>query len=157
VTTHGGLADWDHEGLMRQSILLAERSREHGNHPFGALLAKAGEILLAAENTVNTDRDPTCHAEMNLIRRVVQRFDAASLAGSVLYASSEPCAMCAGAVYWSAIGAIVYGCSAEALARVTGGGLTVPCREILRRGKRAVQIVGPVLEEEALEAHQGFW
>lgn len=142
---------------MRECFLLAERARQKGNHPFGALLVRANEIAVTAENTVNTDRDCTRHAELNLVRRAMQELDPPAIAESVLYTSTEPCPMCAGAIYWAGIRTVVFGCSVQSFGRVAGGSLVVPCREIFERGKRTTEVIGPVLETEALEVHEGFW
>jgi tRNA(Arg) A34 adenosine deaminase TadA len=86
---------------MQQVIEIARQARLHGNHPFGALLADAeGNILLTAENTVVTENDCTCHAETNLIRQAARNYAAEFLETCTLYASTEPCPMCAGAIFW---------------------------------------------------------
>ncbi|MGV9839035.1 nucleoside deaminase [Nocardia niigatensis] len=88
------------------AVAIAWRSREHGNHPFGAVLAGPdGRVLLEAENTVVTGRDATGHAETNLVRAATVAFDAEFLRGCTLYTGAEPCAMCAGAIYWGMSGA----------------------------------------------------
>ncbi|MCB0041699.1 MAG: nucleoside deaminase, partial [Caldilinea sp.] len=81
----------DHLTHLRAAIAVARRSRENGNHPFGALLVdETGAVLLEAENTVNTARDCTGHAETNLVRLASQRFDRAVLERCTLYTSTEP-------------------------------------------------------------------
>lgn len=70
--------------------------------------------------------------------------------------------MCAGAVYWSGIGRVVYALSETMLRSLTGNHpenptLALPCREVFARGQRAIAVVGPLLEEEAAIPHQGFW
>src|SRR6476469_4864101 len=98
--------------LLRQAIAVSEQAKARGDHPFGALLADpTGSVLLTAENSVVTGRDVTGHAETNLVRAASARFTAAELAGCSLYTSCEPCAMCAGAIYWSGIGRVVYALS----------------------------------------------
>jgi tRNA(Arg) A34 adenosine deaminase TadA len=144
------------------AIELARRAREHGNHPFGALLVDAGgEVVLEAENTVLTEHDCTNHAELNLVRASSRRFDEATLGGCTLYASTEPCAMCAGAIYWSGIGRVVFALSGAALNAMVEGGeeaeLSLPCREVFSRGGHAVDVSGPNLEAEAGAVHEGFW
>src|SRR5579859_3432783 len=94
--------------FVRRSVQIAADAVSHGNHPFGALLVRDGKVLLEAENTIFTRHDITNHAEMNLVRLSVNRYDAAFLADCTLYTSTEPCAMCAGAIYWSGIGAVVF-------------------------------------------------
>src|SRR5262249_18404642 len=96
------------ESHLLAAIELARRAREHGNNPFGALLVDAdGNIVLEVENTVVTDRDVTAHAELSLMRQAGARLASDSLAGCTLYASTEPCAMCAGAIYWGNVRRVV--------------------------------------------------
>ena len=96
--------------LLRETIKLAMLAREHGNHPFGSLLADAeGRILLRTENTVVTERDCTGHAETNLIRLASRTYSPEQLATYTLYTSTEPCPMCAGALVNARLGQLVYG------------------------------------------------
>ncbi len=149
--------------FLHLAIEVAGRARKRGNHPFGAILVGAnGELLLEAENTVVTECDVTGHAETNLVRMASQKFSRDFLAGCTLFTSTEPCAMCAGAIYWSNIGRVVFGLSEAGLARLTGDDpenptMHLPCREVFARGCRHVEVVGPALEQEAEQAHYGFW
>lgn len=146
-----------HENFIRLSIKAAQRAREHGNEPFGAVLVKEGEVLLEAENSQNTDQDLTRHAELNLVSEAMRRFESDVLAQSILYSSTEPCAMCAGAIYWAGIPTVVYSCSAESWDNEASSGLLIPCREIFARGSRQVEVIGPILEEEGLMVYQDYW
>ena len=102
--------------LLLRAIELARLSREHGNHPFGSLLADAsGDVLLEAENTVVTERDIAGHAELNLVRAAGMQLEPGVIQGATLYTSTEPCAMCAGAIYWSGIERVVYALGADEL------------------------------------------
>jgi tRNA(Arg) A34 adenosine deaminase TadA len=81
---------------------------------------------------------------------------------STLYTSTEPCAMCAGAIYWSGIGRVVFALSEVALAEMVEEEegvppLHLPCREVFARGGRPVVVDGPVDLASATEVHQGFW
>ncbi|TDI83924.1 MAG: nucleoside deaminase [Chloroflexi bacterium] len=149
--------------LLRAAFQVALRAVATGNHPFGAILADAnGGILLEAENTVVTESDPTGHAETNLVRMAAQRGYGSSLGKTTLYASTEPCPMCSGAIYWGNIGRVVYGLSQERLYSIFSNAGSrdtwiVHCRELLRRGERSVDVLGPALEDEAAEVHEGFW
>ena len=147
----------EHEALIRRTIELAAVAREKGNHPFGALLVLDGRILLTAENSVNSDSDVTAHAELNLVSMATRQLDPAILAQVALYTSTEPCAMCAGAIFWAGIPTVVYGCSAETLGDMVGGSFVVPCRHIFSFGVRQVEVIGPILAEEAAAVHAGFW
>ncbi len=146
-----------HEALIRATFELAMQARQRGDHPFGALLANNGRILLTAANSVNTGRNVTHHAELNLVSHAWQQFEPDLIAQCTLYTSTEPCAMCAGAIYWAGIRAVVYGCPAEALGRLAGASFVVPCRHLFSQGKEPVAVVGPVLETEAVAVHEGFW
>jgi tRNA(Arg) A34 adenosine deaminase TadA len=149
--------------LLLQSIAIAGQARAHGNHPFGALLADHdGLVLLTAENTVVTGADATGHAETNLVRLASAAYSTAELGGLTLYTSTEPCAMCSGAIFWSGIGAVVYALAETALYELTGDDpanltLLLPCREVFAAGRRPIRVEGPFDLTEAHEVHAGFW
>jgi tRNA(Arg) A34 adenosine deaminase TadA len=147
---------------IRTAIDIAWKAREHGNHPFGAILvAESGEILLAAENTVVTGRDITGHAELNLVRAASHDFNLGFLAKCSIYTSTEPCPMCAGAIYWANVRRVVYGLSEGNLRELIGieneEAINLPCRELFDSGNKSIQVIGPVLEDEAIKVHTGFW
>jgi tRNA(Arg) A34 adenosine deaminase TadA len=147
----------NHKPYLREAIALSRSAVEHGNEPFGALLARDGEVILRAENSVFTGRDMTNHAEMNLIKLAAKHYDTAFLAGCTVYTSTEPCAMCSGAIYWSGVGRMIFACSEVRLGEIAGIGLNVPSRAILQTGARVVTVLGPDLEEEAADVHRDFW
>jgi tRNA(Arg) A34 adenosine deaminase TadA len=146
---------------LRDAIEVAASARRNGNHPFGAVLVDAaGNVLLRAENTVVTTRDLTGHAETNLVRLATARLSPEELAGCTLYASTEPCAMCAGAIHWAGIGRLVYALGEAELYELAGAGpeaLRLPCREVFARSARPMAVVGPALTDEARAVHEGFW
>jgi tRNA(Arg) A34 adenosine deaminase TadA len=156
------MAGADERHLLR-AIELARRAREHGNHPFGALLVDGeGSVVLEAENTVVTERDCTGHAEANLVREASRQLDAEFLEGCTLYTSTEPCAMCAGAIYWSNVRRVVFALGEQAFRSVAAANpandtLALACREVFARGDHPVEVSGPHLEEQALAVHDGFW
>lgn len=148
--------------LLRRAIDLANQSRKNGDEPFGAVLgSEDGEILAEALNSVHTDADPTAHAETNLIHDAVDRFDPDLLETCTLYASTEPCPMCAGTIFWSRVGRLVYGLDASSLPdlkqEVSEDHLSLTCEEVLASGGRPVTVEGPTLEEEAREVFLGYW
>ncbi|NNC92464.1 MAG: nucleoside deaminase [Acidimicrobiia bacterium] len=150
------------EAHLRRAIEVSVAAREHGNHPFGAVLVDAaGQIVAEAENTVVTDRDVTAHAETNLVRRGGSNRPATELAGFTLYSSCEPCAMCSGAIFWAGIGRVVFALSVESLLRFFDDRPDTPInrigsRRLLTPGD-GVEVMGPALEDEAAAAHAGFW
>jgi len=145
------------EKFMQEAIDLAVQARQNGNHPFGALLVLDGKVVLTAENTVNTEHDVTHHAELNLISAATRQFPPEALSKMTLYTSTEPCAMCTGAIYWAGVRTMVYGCPAETLGGMATGSFVVPSREIFARGNEETVVVGPVMEETAVSVHLGFW
>ena len=153
----------DDVALLRRSFAVAERARSHGNHPFGAVLAGPdGGVLMEQENGYLPDRDMTAHAERVLMTRASCAYRAAFLRDCTIYVSAEPCAMCAGAIYWAGVGRVVYGMDERALKSITGNHqenptLDLPCRTVFAAGQRLVEVVGPLLTEEAARLQAGFW
>ena len=148
---------------LRYSFELARRSRDDGDQPFAAILVgHDDDLILEALNSRNKERDIAAHAEMNLVRQAVQVVPFAGLPGTTLYASTEPCMMCAGAIAWSGIGTIVFGLSQVRLNQIPVGRpprFSRPTRlaELLDGLAPPVVVRGPLLEEEALGPHQGYW
>jgi len=157
------LPDLDHESYLRRTFAIAAAAAETGSHPFGAILVGGdGTVLMEQGNAYLPDHDMTGHAERVLATRASCRFPPAELVDATLYSSAEPCAMCAGAAYWAGIGRIVYGLSESTLGQITGNHpenptLDLPCRVVLESGQRTVEVIGPMLEDEAAELHVSFW
>ncbi|MBR1222751.1 nucleoside deaminase [Bradyrhizobium sp. U87765 SZCCT0131] len=151
------------DAFLRRTFEVAARARAHGNHPFGAILVDAsGTVLLEQENGYLPARDGTAHAERLLATRACTTLPPQVLARATLYSSAEPCAMCAGAIYWAGIGRVVYGLSEHRLRALTGNHpenptLDLPCRDVFRAGQRPTEVVGPQLEDEAAAQHHGVW
>ena len=157
-----GKAERD-EHFLRRSFEVARRSMSHGNHPFGAILVdENGSVLIETENGYMPAHDGTAHAERLLATEACRTFGRDVLAKATMYSSAEPCAMCAGAIYWAGIGRVVYGLSEHRLRAITGNHpenatLDLPCREVFARGQRPTEVVGPLLEDEAASLHDGVW
>jgi len=148
--------------FIRAANEIARRARGKGNHPFGALLVDDhGRIAVEAENTVVTSRDCTGHAETNLVRKASAIYDSAFLAKCTIYTSTEPCPMCAAAIFWANVGRLVYGLGQAGLYEMIGGDseevLRLSCRELLEKGRKSIEVIGPLLEEECRKVHLGFW
>ena len=153
------------EHFLRRSFDIARRASARGSHPFGAILVDQNRnILIEAENGYMPAHDATAHAERLLATQASTTLTPDVLRGATVYSSAEPCAMCAGAMYWAGIGRLVYGLSGgeHRLRGVTGDHpenptLDLPCREVFRGGQRATEVVGPLLEGEAEALHAGVW
>lgn len=96
------------EELMRRAIELSENSVRNGGGPFGAVIAKDGEIIAEGSNKVTINNDPTAHAEVCAIRNACKVLNTFELANCVIYTSCEPCPMCLGAIYWARLSKIFY-------------------------------------------------
>lgn len=145
-------------------IELSKRVRDSGKHPFAAIVVdQHGRIIAEAGNdSLPPEGDPTRHAELVAAGLAARRLAPEALARSTLYTSAEPCAMCAGAIYWCGIGRVVYALSEHKLLGLTGDHpenptFALPCREVFARGQRRIEVSGPWLEEAAAAPHQGFW
>ena len=151
------------EHFLRRSFEVARRALTHGNHPFAAILVDQNHnVLIEAENGYMPAYDGTAHAERLLATQACTTLSPDLLRDATLYSSAEPCAMCAGAIYWAGIGRLVYGLSEHRLRAVTGNHpenptLDLPCREVFRSGQRATEVLGPLLEDEAEALHAGVW
>ncbi|MFT3800486.1 MAG: nucleoside deaminase [Burkholderiaceae bacterium] len=152
------------ERHLRHAIQLADRARARGSHrPFGAvIIGPHDEILAEAVNTNTETGDCTAHAETSAIRLVSPRHSRDELAQATLYSSAEPCVMCAGAIFWSNIGRVVYGIDAERL-RVFRGerqdqrDAELSCRDVFRASPHPIECIGPALIDEASASHAGAW
>jgi tRNA(Arg) A34 adenosine deaminase TadA len=149
---------------LRAAFAVANRARLAGDHPFGAILVGPDGTTLAEQGNGYTaeGRDMTAHAERLLATHASKTYGAKFLAGCTMYVSAEPCAMCAGAIYWAGVGRVVYGQSEAALKALTGAHpenptLALPCRVVFDAGQRKVEVVGPLLEDEAAALQAGFW
>ncbi|WAE51343.1 nucleoside deaminase [Stutzerimonas frequens] len=153
----------DDLALLRKSFDVARRALENGTHPFGAILVGPdGEVLLEQGNAYMPDHDMTGHAERVLMTRASTRYTPEFLLRCTMYTSAEPCAMCAGAAYWVGLGRVVYGLSERSLKDLTGNHpenptLDLPCRIVFDAGQRKVEVLGPLLEDEAAALHDGIW
>ncbi|MPV48800.1 nucleoside deaminase [Pseudactinotalea sp. HY160] len=150
--------------LLREAIALSQDARGRGRHPFAALVAdRDGRVVSRrGNNSMPPGGDPTQHAELTAAADSVAHLGPAELAGATLYTSAEPCAMCTGAIYWCGIGRIVYALSETRLLELTGDDpqnptFALPCREVIAHGQRRIEVLGPLLEDEAAAAHVGFW
>jgi tRNA(Arg) A34 adenosine deaminase TadA len=149
---------------LRRAIALARQAREAGSNPFAAVIvAEDGSTLAeAVNNTRAEDGDPTQHAELLAVALASRRASTGQLQRATLYASAEPCCMCAGAIHWGGIARVVYGLSERRLGEIAGEHpenppLSLSCREVLAHSGRKAEVIGPLLEDEAAAVHQGYW
>ena len=157
------LSETDREHL-RAAFALALRAREAGNLPFGCVVADAaGKVVIEEQNVALVPvKDPTAHAETLAAALAARRYERGDLGRFTLYASAEPCAMCAGAIYWAGIGRVVFGLTERDLRQITGDHpdnptMDLACREVFAAGQRVVEVLGPELVDEARAVFDGYF
>jgi tRNA(Arg) A34 adenosine deaminase TadA len=134
------------EAFLRRAIALAARSREAGQAPYGSLLVGPdGNVLAEDHNTVLADADISAHPEQKLARWAARELDADTAAGTTMYTSCQPCAMCTGAIDRSGVGRVVFALSAEQFA------IRYPSEVF-----GSVPQEGPALFEEAVVPLDGY-
>jgi len=145
---------------LRAADAVAREAAEHGHHPFGAVLVGPDDRVLMRQGNLDTVR----HAETELCRRAAAAYAPAFLLVCTLVSTFEPCAMCAGTLYWANVGRLVYGVEEAKLLALTGAHAENPtmrlsCRTVLGSGQKPVEVHGPFpeIEDELIEPHRTFW
>ena len=138
----------DHEHYMRLAIEEAKRSKSNGGKPFSSLLVKDGQVVARAHNPALQDSDPTSHAELNVVRSYCTESRVADLEGYTIYASCEPCAMCASAIAWANVSTVVFGAGHADIPGVSAEPPHLSCQEVIRRFGRPIEVIPYVLREE---------
>ena len=146
------------EKLLDETLALAHSAVAKGNHPFGALLAtENGEVVFRQENEVISRKCATAHAELLLIQNYQKTNPKIPIKELILFTSTEPCAMCAGATFWSKVSTIYYGASAEALGKHATGSFVVPCEKLYEFGTRDIKVIQAKNPKPFENIHQEFW
>ncbi len=148
---------------LRRAIELSAHARSRGNRPFGSVIVSAtGEVLAEAWNNTAETGDCTGHAETAAIRIASPIHSREVLEAATIYASGEPCVMCAGAIFWSNIRRVVFGIDAERLRIFRGErqdqrDAKLSCRDVFAASPHEIETIGPALFEEAGAVHLGSW
>ena len=153
-----------HDALyLGRAIALSRDTSARGNRPFGAVIALPdGTVIAEACNVTTESGDCTAHAETEALRMASPKASRDVLAQATMYASGEPCVMCAGATYWSNIRRVVFGIDAVRLRRFRNmhsgaGDLVMSCREVFAQAPHAIEVVGPAMLADATAVHEAFW
>jgi tRNA(Arg) A34 adenosine deaminase TadA len=151
------------EQMLKHLLTADEVAREavrHGHHPFGCVLVGPDDRILMSQGNIDTLR----HAESELCRRAAANYPAEFLWTCTLVSTGEPCAMCAGTLYWANIGRLVYGFEEAKLLAETGDHpqnptMRLAARTVLGSGQKPIEVVGPIpeIEDELLAPHRTFW
>lgn len=120
--------------LTNLAVATARAGIAVGQSPFGAVIARGGEPVAAAHNTVWADGDPTAHAEVNVIREATERLGTIDLSGCAIYTTCEPCPMCLAAIHWARLDRCVYGASIADAAEAGFNELHLRAADLAREG-----------------------
>ena len=137
----------NHEDFMRLALSEAKK----GDSPYGAVIVKDNEVVAKGYNTVKRDSDPSAHAEMNVIRSLTTKIQNPSLEGYTIYATGEPCPMCATACVWADLAEIIIGASIEDLILVNQSQVRISCEEIIAKSFKNIKVTKGLLREECLQ------
>jgi len=130
---------------------LAIEQSKKADHPFGAIIVRDGSVLALGRNSTTRDQDPTAHAEMMAIRAFLSGHEPDDFKTTTIYCSSEPCAMCMGAIIWCGFKRLVYAASIEQVSRHTEQ-INVTARQIANAAPFAdIGISSGLLGQEALK------
>ncbi|MBD2509102.1 nucleoside deaminase [Nostoc muscorum FACHB-395] len=130
---------------------LALAQAKEGDTPYGAVIVKDNEVVAVAHNTVIRDKDPSAHAEINVIRSLTAKLKNHFLEGYSIYTTCEPCPMCATACVWSGLSEIVYGASIQDLISINQSQINLSCEEVIAKSFRSIKVTKGILKNECLE------
>ncbi|HEY4299611.1 MAG TPA: nucleoside deaminase [Candidatus Didemnitutus sp.] len=150
----------DRTFMARAYELARAAIQDHSGYPFGALLVVDGKIVAEYHNCELEMKDPTKHAETGLISAFAPKLGRDVLARATLYASSEPCTMCCGAIRFAGIRKVVYGTTESQFVKVIGernDPHPLDSREVFARTAPDTVVLGPLMEAEGLAIHEAYW
>jgi tRNA(adenine34) deaminase len=133
--------------FMKKALQEAETAYEKGEIPVGAVIVIENKIIARAHNLTELLNDVTAHAEMQAITAAANYLGGKYLTNCTLYVTLEPCQMCAGALYWSQLSKIVYGCRDEERG----------CIHLKTTLHPKTEMIGGVLEEQASQLLKRFF
>ncbi|MFP8489186.1 nucleoside deaminase [Gracilimonas sp. Q87] len=137
--------------ILHECFDLAKQAKGRGDGAFGAIIQdENGTTIARAGNTTGSDGSVLYHAETNAIKKAESKKGKGKLKGCILYSSAEPCPMCASAIVWAGIDAVVYGVSIEKLREIGIEQIDLNCFEVFRKANRKIDLQGPFLEGEGL-------
>ncbi len=137
---------------MRAAIFAAiEGVNSNAGGPFGAVVVRGEAIVGRGWNQVTSTSDPTAHAEVVAIRAACRNLGTHDLSGCAIYASCEPCPMCAAAIYWARLDSLTFACNGPDAAALGFDDEWIRRELALPHASRKIPIV-QLLREEGLEA-----
>jgi len=145
------------ERFMRQAIEEAYNgvNKGHGG-PFGAVVAREGEMISVAHNTVLGDGDPTQHAEMRAISMAAKKLGNFDLSGCEIYSTTEPCPMCFSAIHWARLDRLIFGTYIDDVFKLGFNELGISAITMKDKGASPVQIEDGFMRDECAKLLE-YW
>jgi tRNA(adenine34) deaminase len=133
------------EKIMRE--LIEYTRKKSGGQRTACFIVKGEKIISKAISSVEEDKDPTAHGELNAIRKICKKQKNYHLKDCWVYSTQIPCPMCASAIVWTRARGVVYGWDGKH----TWGRLNIDPRNIIKTSENKIEIYGPFLEDECLK------
>ncbi|MDD5290034.1 MAG: nucleoside deaminase [Patescibacteria group bacterium] len=137
--------------IMERAINLAKEKYKEGGHAVAAIIIKDDEIISEAFTTINKEQDPTCHAEMNAIRKAAKKLHSKVLDNCYLYTTYEPCPMCTSAAIWAKMKGIVYGATRDDQTEKCPWRVYIPASEVIKNGTPKLELFLEFMRAECKE------
>lgn len=151
--TDADFDDFDHDAHMERAFELAREAADRGDRPFGSVLVRDDEVVMEDSNRVNTEDDIRRHPELHLAYLACRELSPRARAETVMYTSTEPCAMCSRGMVSAGFGRVVYSVGSDELTPYTGSEPAVRSSAIL---EGVTEVVGPVRNEDGHRLHESF-
>jgi len=142
--------------FMELAIEEARNGIAHGQTPFGACIVKGDSVIARGHNRVWETTDITAHAEMVAIRQACRKLGTIDLSGCDIYATTEPCPMCFGAIHWAGIGKVFYGTGIADAAKAGFNEIALSNADMARMGRSNVKSAGGLLRDECMALFEEF-
>jgi tRNA(Arg) A34 adenosine deaminase TadA len=145
---------------MDMAILEAFKAKSEGDYAVGAVVIKDDRVLGAASHRSRRDNSPTAHAELLAIQQAARNIGSRHLIDADIYTTHEPCPMCAGAIVWAKMRAVVFGARISDLknygqqngnAMFLWRAIDIPCHEVISRTSEDVQVVGDFRRADCMD------
>ncbi len=136
------------EFYMGEAIKAARLNIGKMEYPFGCCIVTSNHMVVTAANSCISQRDPTRHAEMNAIRELCSLLGRATHEDAVIYATTEPCTMCMGAINWARIPRLVYGLSLKDSIEYGFDEVRMTAQELVESFPYRLDITGGLMEDE---------
>jgi len=135
--------------IMQKAINLAKENYKEGVvHAVAAIIVKDDEIISQAFTTVRRDNDPTCHAEINVIKLAAKKMNSKKLENCYLYTTFEPCPMCASAAIWAKMKGIIFGANMTDATEQCPQRIKIRCSSVIKKGTPKLELYSNFMRQE---------